>query len=74
MTRCVYLEQADVAYRLGAGGKLVPASGQLCNWPDMNPGRLVDAPFLMLKLVGGGILVRPEVDCVNCPAFSADHE
>lgn len=58
-TECIHLIRSDFDERT-----------LLCEWPDQHPERFESAPLWLLKLVGSGLHVRPEVDCVRCPAFS----
>ncbi|MBB6353544.1 hypothetical protein GGR00_001312 [Aminobacter aganoensis] len=57
-TECIHLLRSDFDERT-----------LLCEWPDQHPERFENAPMWLLKLVGSGLCVRPEVDCVKCPAF-----
>lgn len=68
---CLYLTKSPESYAVTDDGVGLPIDVYLCEWPDQNPGRFVDAPRWLLRLVGAGLSVRPERDCVNCPAFKA---
>lgn len=68
--KCAHAFRSDEACRLDArGGHAVEVV--LCDWADALPGRLVNAPTWVLKQVIGGRAIRPEHDCVGCPAFKA---
>lgn len=65
---CMHLQTADESYRSYADGSWVAAEVHLCDWPDMHPDRLVNAPRWMQRLVGAGLAINPAVDCVGCAA------
>ena len=67
---CYHLQISDRSQR-EIGGKWVDAEAFICGFPDDEPSRFVNAPTWLLKLVGGGLLVHPERDCVSCPAFKS---
>lgn len=68
---CIHDQISDEAYVIDDRGNTAPAIVHLCEWPDQNPGRFVDAPRWLLRLVGAGLAITPERDCVGCPAFKA---
>ena len=61
---CMHLDTSPEAY---VNGK--PAVVRLCVFPDNEPARFVDAPRWLLRQIGSGLAVRPEHDCVGCPAY-----
>lgn len=65
--RCAFLIKSDEAYCNG-----VLTETHLCDWPDQNPDRFMNAPVWLLKQIGGGLMVRPEHDCVGCAGFKAE--
>jgi len=67
MRTCAHLIKSDEAYRDGS-----PTTVHLCDWPDQNPSRFIDAPLWLLKQIGGGLMVQPEHDCIGCKGFKAE--
>ena len=68
---CIYLSAAAEAASIAPDGTEVEAAVCLCTWPDMHPERFVDAPMWLLRLVGPGLAIDPERNCVGCPAYRA---
>jgi hypothetical protein len=71
MPHCYHLEKSSEAVTIGPmGEKAVDA--YLCNWPEQHPERFENAPLWLLKLIGGGLMIRPEHDCVGCRGFRSE--
>lgn len=69
---CVHRGKADEAYSFDPEtGRETPITVHLCNWPDANPDRFVDAPRWLQKKVYPGLAITPKTDCTNCPARTA---
>ncbi|WP_425070687.1 hypothetical protein [Sagittula sp. S175] len=66
MTYCIH--QRDTETVVAIAGAEHERHGTLCAWPDNHPEKLVDGPSWLVVAVGGGQIVHPDVDCVNCPA------
>ena len=64
--KCKHLSISDEAYRNDE-----PVAVFLCIWPSKHIGT---APAWLKKAVGGGLMVRPEVDCVGCLCFEKQTE
>jgi hypothetical protein len=69
--RCYYNRASPEAYAVSETGEERRIEVRLCEWPDQNPDRFVDAPRWLLRLIGGGLAITPERDCVGCPGFRA---
>jgi hypothetical protein len=66
---CIYRDASLEAYRIDAKtGKETPVTIHLCAWPDAYPDRLVDAPRWVNRVIGSGLAIDPERDCIDCPA------
>lgn len=73
--KCAHLQQSNESYRQAKlTGQWVKHQTSICGFPDDEPHRFVDAPTWLLKQIGGGQMVRPESDCVGCPAYKAQSE
>lgn len=64
--KCSHLSISDEAYNNGT-----PAPVFLCLWPAR---KLAIVPTWMDRQVGGGMLVRPDLDCASCPCFERQVE
>jgi len=69
MEHCKFQIESSEAYSV-RGGAQTPVRVHLCEWPDQHPERFQSAPLWLLKLIGAGMAIRPERDCVNCPAYT----
>lgn len=64
--KCKHLSISAEAYRIDPETNApTPIPAFLCVWPC----RLPVMPGWMNKRVGGGSMVDPHIDCVNCPCF-----
>ena len=68
--KCRHLGKSEEAYSIPVGGgPTVPATVWLCEYVENEPGRFVDSPRWLLKLIGNCSII-PERDCAGCPAYS----
>lgn len=67
---CVHRGKAEEAYSAPVDDmmRMTPTTVWLCNWPEANPDRFVDAPRWLQKRVYPGLAITPESDCVDCSA------
>lgn len=67
---CRHRDVSDAAVAIDPfTGREATITVHLCCFPDNEPGRFVDAPRWLLKMVGTGIAIDPARDCINCPAY-----
>lgn len=70
--KCAHLQRADYKIAVPSGNTIIEHVPWLCEWPDQNPDRFVDAPWWLTNLVnGGGMAITPALACAKCPAFKA---
>lgn len=64
---CVFRDLADEAFRLEVNGNETRIDLWLCNWPTT----LAAVPPWHRRLVGPGLAIDVERDCVACPVRKA---
>jgi hypothetical protein len=61
---CVFRDLSDEAYRIDhLTGKQTLTEVWLCSWPTT----LGAVPPWVKRTINGGLAIRPEHDCPNCP-------
>lgn len=66
---CTHRSVSPEAYRIDlATGQETRITLHLCEWPEAYPDRLIDAPLWVHRAIGGGLAIKPERDCIRCPA------
>jgi len=72
---CIYAIASEEAYKVDMRtGQQIPCEVLICEWPEQNPGRFINAPRWLQDVLGGGLAIKPERDCVGCAAFKASPE
>jgi len=66
MSKCRHLSISEEAYCNG-----VPAPVFVCGWPAK---QVLVMPGWMDRQIGGGQMVDPATDCINCPCFERQTE
>ncbi len=71
-TGCRNLEAAEAAVSVDPAGRERPITVHLCNWPHHHRRELAAAPRWLQRLVGPGLAIDPQRDCIGCPGFSSE--